>query len=146
MTNHAGLALALSEVSRGAAFGDFDNDGDIDIAVSNNNGPARLLLNQAGSRNHWLEVCLERTQGNRQGLGSRVAVLRLGQKPLWRRGHTDGSYLSANDCRVHFGLGPDAQLEGVVVQWLGGRLEIWEDGSADKFLTLREGSGRPWSK
>jgi enediyne biosynthesis protein E4 len=146
VTSQAGPALALSEVSRGAAFGDVDNDGDIDIAVSNNNGPARLLLNQAGSRNHWLEVCLERTQGNRQGLGSRVAVLRRGQKPLWRRVHTDGSYLSASDCRVHFGLGQGAQLEGVVVQWLGGRLETWEDVSADKFLTLREGSGRPWSK
>jgi hypothetical protein len=145
VTNQMGPALALSEVSRGAAFGDVDNDGDIDIVVSNNNGPARLLLNQAAGRNHWVELCLERTEGNRSGLGSRVAVLRRGQKALWRRCHTDGSYLSANDCRVHFGLGPEAQLEGVVVQWLGGKQEVWDSVQADRILTLREGSGRPWA-
>ena len=105
-TVEAGAALELSEVSRGAAFGDIDNDGDVDILVTNNNGPVRLLLNQIGSRHHWLQVQLEGVQSNRYGVGARVGVQRRGRSTLWRRAHTDGSYLNANDHRVHFGLGP----------------------------------------
>ena len=104
-TARAGAALQLSEVSRGAAFGDIDNDGDVDILVTNNNGPVRLLLNEVGSRRHWLQVQLQGVTSNRYGMGARVGVIRNGKKSLWRRAHTDGSYLSANDHRVHFGLG-----------------------------------------
>jgi enediyne biosynthesis protein E4 len=146
VSSQAGPALALAEVSRGAAFGDIDNDGDIDIVVSNNNGPARLLLNEVGSRYHWLQVRLDRAKGNRYGIGARVGVFREGHKPLWRRAHTDGSYLSANDPRVHFGLGRGAKINSVVVQWPGSKAEAWDGVSADKVLTLREGSGRPWLK
>ena len=137
----AGPALDLSEVSRGTAFGDIDNDGDIDIVVINNNGPARLLLNQIGSRRHWLQVRLEGTRANWHGMGARVGVLREGQRPLWRRAHTDGSYLSANDGRVHFGLGPDPRLKAVVVEWPGAKSEVWNDVDADRIILLREGSG-----
>ena len=136
-------ALALSEVSRGAAFGDIDNDGDVDILVTNNNGPVRLLLNQTGSRTHWLEVRLEGVQDNRAGLGSRVAVLRKGRTPLWRRAHTDGSYLSASDARVHFGLGASPDVDAVVVQWPNGYREMWNDVGADRRITLRQRTGKP---
>src|SRR5204863_3523840 len=118
-SNIAGPAFSLAEVSRGAAFGDIDNDGAIDLIVTNNNGPARLLRNQMGSRNHWLEVKLEAPKTNRFGIGARVTVLRREEKPLWGWAHTGSSYLSASDVRVHFGLGENAQLEGVVVQWPG---------------------------
>jgi hypothetical protein len=141
----AGAALQLSEVSRGAAFGDIDNDGDIDVIVSNNNGPARLLLNEAGSRSHWLVVRLEGVKDNRFGVGARVAALRKGQKPLWRRAGADGSYLSASDSRVHFGLGRDPSLEAVVVQWPGGDKEVWTNVRADSVVTLRQKSGKPWT-
>ena len=141
----AGPALQLLEVSRGAAFGDLDNDGDIDIVVANNNGPVRLLLNQAGSRSHWLEARLEGVKDNRDGAGARVAVIRKDQKPLWRRAHTDGSYLSASDGRVHFGLGPSASLEGVIVHWPGGGQEMWTNVRADTSVKLRQGTGKPWS-
>jgi hypothetical protein len=141
----AGAALQLSEVSRGAAFGDIDNDGDIDVIVANNNGPARLLLNEAGSRSHWLVVRLEGVKDNRFGIGARVAALRKGQKPLWRRAHTDGSYLSASDSRVHFGLGRDPGLEAVVVQWPSGDKEVWTNVRADSAVTLRQKSGKPWT-
>ena len=144
-TARAGAALQLSEVSRGAAFGDIDNDGDVDILVTNNNGPVRLLLNEVGSRRHWLQVQLQGVTSNRYGMGARVGVIRNGKKSLWRRAHTDGSYLSANDHRVHFGLGRDSQVKAVVVHWPGGSSEIWEEIQADQLLTLREGSGRPWS-
>ena len=145
-SEQAGPALQLSEVSRGTAFGDVDNDGDIDVIVSNNNGPARLLLNEVGARQHWLQIRLRGVKSNRDAMGARVGVLREEQRPLWRRAHTDGSYLSANDIRVHFGLGQTPKLKGVMVEWPSGTKEVWHDVSADRILTLREGSGKAGSQ
>jgi len=144
VTGQAGPALALVDVSRGAAFGDLDNDGDIDIVVANNNGPTRLLRNLAGADRHWLTVRLRGARSNRAGQGARVAVLRAGRPMLWRRAHTDGSYLSANDPRVHFGLGADAEVQAVGVVWPDGTREIWRDITGDAFITLQQGGGAAW--
>ncbi len=144
ITDKAGPALELHEVSRGAAFGDIDNDGDIDIVVSNNNGPVRLLSNVGKYANHWLKVLLQRADGTPYGVGSLVGLLQEGKNPLWRRAHTDGSYLSANDGRVHFGLGREAKVTGLVVRWLGGNAEVWTGVDVDEILTLQEGSGKEW--
>jgi len=143
MTGVAGPALALSEVSRGAAFGDVNNDGAIDVVVANNNGPARLLLNQTRSlnHNHWLLVRLEAANGNRFAMGAKVEVRLRGRK-LLRRAHTDGSYLSANDVRVHFGLGDSAKIEKLTVFWPDGRGEEWDRVDADRMVTIRQGTGR----
>ncbi len=143
MTGVAGPAFALSEVSRGAAFGDIDNDGAIDIVVANNNGPARLLLNQARSlnHNHWLLVRLGAAHGNRFAMGAKIE-LGLHGRTIWRRAHTDGSYLSANDVRVHFGLGDDPRIEKLIVYWPDGRREDWERIQADQIVTIRQGTGR----
>jgi hypothetical protein len=139
----AGSALALAEVSRGAAFGDVDNDGDVDVLVTNNNGPVRLLLNETNARHHWLEVRLQGTVDNRQGLGARVGIRRTDGTIRWRRAHADGSYLSSSDPRVHFGLGPTPDIEGVVVHWPGGLREEWRVAGVDRIATLKQGSGRP---
>jgi hypothetical protein len=141
VSGEAGPPFALSEVGRGAAFGDVDNDGRIDIVVSNNNGPLRLLLNETQPRGHWLEVRLQGVKSNRDGIGARVGALRPGQTTLWRRASTDGSYLSASDVRVHFGLG-DLRKTILVVQWPDGLSEKWEDVQGDALITLREGTGK----
>lgn len=142
VTAEAGPSLRLSEVSRGAAFGDVDNDGDIDILVTNNNGPVRLLLNENRSRNRWLTVKLEGVKDNRRGVGARVGVFRKNMAPLWRTAHTDGSYLSAGDIRTHFGLGQHALLDSVVVSWPSGRKESWSDVNLDRIVTLRQNTGK----
>ena len=143
MTEAAGPAFAISEISRGAAFGDINNDGAIDILVANNNGPARLLLNQTHSlnHNHWLLVRLEAASGNRFGIGAKIEVRQRGQK-LLRRAHTDSSYLSANDVRVHFGLGEDAGIERLIVYWPDGSAEAWDRIQADRIVTISHGTGR----
>ena len=92
-------------MSRGAAFGDVDNDGDQDVLITNNNGPARLLINEVGHRNRWLGLRLVGGAGRRDMLGARVGVFRNAGPPLWRRARADGSYASANDPRVLVGLG-----------------------------------------
>ncbi|MDA2927237.1 CRTAC1 family protein [Acidobacteria bacterium AH-259-G07] len=136
----AGPAFQLSEVSRGAAFGDIDNDGDIDIVMTNNKGPVRLFLNQLGSARHWLEVRLR----GAITAGARVAVVRKNRKTLWRRSRKGGSYLSVNDDRVHFGLGSDAGIEAVLVQWPSGDKEMWRNVKADSVITLTRKTGQPW--
>jgi hypothetical protein len=142
VTEAAGPAFALSEVSRGAAFGDIDNDGALDIVVTNNNGPVRLFLNQNRSlnRNHFLLVRLEAIHGNRFAIGATIELRQRGRK-LLRRAHTDSSYLSASDIRVHFGLGENAKIEALVVHWPDGQHEAWDKIQADKIITIRQGTG-----
>lgn len=141
-TSIAGPAFALSEVSRGAAFGDINNDGNVDIVVTNNNGPVRLLLNETGKHNgnHWLQIRLRQSRKNLFGLGARIELQQRARK-LLRRVHTDSSYLSANDSRVHFGLGADPHVERVVVYWPDGSTESWEKIHADTIITLEKGTG-----
>ena len=137
-----GPAFQAEEVSRGAAFGDIDNDGALDIVVTNNNGPVRLLRNQVGRERHWLILKLESLKTNRFAIGARVAVIRHGQDTLWRRIYTDSSYLSANDVRAHFGLWHTTAIDAVLVHWPDGTQERFEGITADRIVTLRQGSGK----
>ncbi|HYX30792.1 MAG TPA: CRTAC1 family protein [Pyrinomonadaceae bacterium] len=129
----------LLAVSRGAAFGDIDNDGDTDVLVTNNNGPAKLFLNQVGNQNHWLGLRLIGRTG-RDMLGARVEIVVSKDKVLWRRARTDGSYLSANDSRVLAGLGSPTRVESVRVHWPDGKSEEWKNLATDKYTTLKEDS------
>ena len=156
----AGPAFARAEVHRGAAFGDVDNDGDVDILVTTNNGPVRLLLNQtltkvsstasrqAGEHHHWLQVRLEQPapRGNRFAVGARIGIERAGKPTLWRRVRSDGSYLSASDLRVHVGLGDSARVDAITVAWPGVGpgpvMERWTNVGVDRLVTLRRGTGQ----
>ncbi len=137
-----GPAFQIEEVSRAAAFGDLDNDGGVDIVVTNNDGPVRLLHNELGARQHWLTVRLESLNANRFGIGARIAVLRRGKPALRRRVHTDGSYLAGNDVRAHFGLGDQPDIEGVLVEWPDHVQERFDGVKPDRIVTLRRGAGR----
>ncbi|MCP4658643.1 MAG: CRTAC1 family protein [bacterium] len=137
--------LGLSEVSRGLALGDVDNDGDSDVLITNSSGPARLLINQVGHRAHWLGLRLLGKEEKRDMLGARIEVSRPGGPPLRRRVRTDGSYMSAHDPRVLVGLGESAQPVRVRVRWPGGRQEEWSEVAVDRYLTLVRGSGRTFT-
>lgn len=143
VTGHAGSVLDLLEVSRGAAFGDIDNDGDTDILVTNNAGPCRLLLNQVDSRNSWLGIRLLGSHSRREETNARVEVLRSDGTSLWRRAHTDGSYCSANDPRILVGLGADTKVAAVRVHWPTGDVEQWTQLEINQYVDLRQGTGKP---
>jgi hypothetical protein len=144
VTSKAGAVFELSEVGRGAAFGDIDNDGDVDVLVGNNSGPVRLLINNVGNRKHWLGLRLVGGSGNRDMLGARVEIVRKDRSKLWRRARADGSYASANDPRVLVGLGDSADPPALVrVHWPSGRSEEWTHVVIDRYTTLKEGTGRP---
>ncbi|MEE8171213.1 MAG: ASPIC/UnbV domain-containing protein, partial [Phycisphaerae bacterium] len=128
---------------RGAAFGDIDNDGDIDVIASYNNGPARLLLNQIGNRNPWLRVRLVGRRSNRDGIGARVTIVYADGRRRHRHVHRDGSYLSASDVRVHFGLGDAGLPNRIVAAWPEGRREWWPVDAVEREIVLTEGDGRP---
>jgi hypothetical protein len=136
----AGAAFARAGISRGAAFGDIDNDGDVDVVVTDNGGPVQLLLNQAvenGGNSHWLSLALRQAGANTFAFGAWVGVERTGQPTLWRRVRSDGSYLSASDPRLHFGLGASPAVTALVIQWPDGERERRTDVAADTQLTLR---------
>ena len=155
VSRRAGAVFELSEVSRGTAFGDIDNDGDQDVLITNNSGRARLLINNVGHRNRWLGLRLvggstvptldpepsRRVEG-RDMLGARVGVFRDTGPPLWRRAHTDGSYASASDPRVLVGLGEATIVRRVRVIWPSGQVEDFADVTVDRWQTLTEGTGK----
>ena len=141
VTERAGKVFDLVETSRGAAFGDLDNDGDTDVVVTNGAGPVRLLVNDIGQRRHWVGLRLVGGNMSRDMVGTRVAIVRTRGPVLWRRARADGSYGSANDPRVVVGLGESAEAPRVRVIWPSGETEEWASVPIDRYTTLRQGEG-----
>ena len=141
VTERAGAVFRQADVSRGAAFGDIDNDGDIDVVVGTASGPLRLFVNNVGQRKHWIGLRLVGQQTRRDMLGARVAIVRSDGVTVWRRSRSDGSYASANDPRVLAGLGDSSTPPTVRVLWPDGRAEQWRGVAIDRYTTLQQGSG-----
>jgi enediyne biosynthesis protein E4 len=136
----AGLRGLPLHSARGAAYCDYDNDGDLDIVVSNIDDPPQLLRNEGGNRRHWLEMQLKSTRSNRDAIGALVKV-RTGDLIQWDRVRTGGSYISGNDLRLHFGLGDADAADGIEIRWPSGATEKLERVGSNRILTIEEGKG-----
>jgi hypothetical protein len=136
------MGLADKWVSRSIAFSDFDNDGDIDAAVSNMDQSPSLYRNEGGNRaGHWLVLGLEGTASNRSAIGSRVTVETESGKQL-REVRGGASYQATNDFRVHFGLGVNETVDRLSVKWPNGKVEAFQKVKANRHYQLKEGSGQ----
>jgi enediyne biosynthesis protein E4 len=138
-TQESGTGPLTPHSSRGAAFGDFDNDGDVDILVFNMNEAPSLLRNDYSGPNRWLELKLEGTTSNRAALGAIVRVRANGRTEA-QTVVSQASYYSHNDLRLHFGLGSAAAAETVEIRWPSGRVETWKDVRGGRVVTIKEGA------
>jgi len=140
VSNKLGPDMQKPHVSRGAAKGDFDNDGDLDILVSSCGGKPQLLRNDGGNANHWLEILLIGTKSNRDGVGARIKVT-AGDLVVYDQRKGGMSYQSAQDPRLHFGLGEHTQVDAVEIVWPSGTVSKIEKLKSDQIIAVKEGVG-----
>ena len=142
VTARLGGDLSRPRVSRAAAFGDYDNDGDIDVLINNNGQAAELLRNDSGNRNHWLQVRLIGTKSNRDGVGARVKVT-AGELVQYEQRKGGMSYQAAHDPRLHFGLGGRTRVDRIEVRWPSGAMDEITDVNVDRVVVVKEGTSPP---
>jgi len=140
VSDQLGPDFQIPCVSRGAAVGDFDNDGDLDILVSNNGGAPQLLRNDGGNTNHWLQILLIGTRSNRDGVGARLKIS-AGDLTLYEQKKGGMSYQSAQDPRLHFGLGNRTKVDLIEIRWPSGSVTRLNDIACDRILAVKEGVG-----
>jgi enediyne biosynthesis protein E4 len=137
-----GRAFQQAMVGRGAACGDFDNDGDLDLLIMSNNGPARLLRNDGGNQNNLLRIKTVGTASNRDGIGAKVTLKLADQRNLWGVVKTGSSYCSQSELLLTFGLGKLDKVASVEIAWPSGRVDTLADVAANQMITVQEGKGQ----
>jgi len=133
----SGRAVLERKSSRGAAFGDFDNDGDIDVLIMNMGEPPSLLRNDSKTTNHWIGIKLEGTKSNRSAIGAVVTVEAGGRKQV-QTVLSQSSFISQNDFRLHFGLGGVSSAGTIRINWPSGHTQTVAGGATDRYITVRE--------
>lgn len=140
VSQRSGAWFSTRHLGRGAAFGDIDNDGDVDILLAQNSEPPALLRNDGGNRNHWVAIKAVGTRSNRSAIGTKIYVTAGGRKQF-SEVRSAYSYGSANDLRVHFGLGSATRIDTLEVVWTTGKKEIFKNLPVNRELTVVEGRG-----
>ena len=140
VSSKAGPGIAAENIARGCAFGDFDNDGDVDVIVNNLDGPPSLLRNDRGNSNNWIMIKCIGTRSNRSAIGTRVKVT-SGEHSQIDEVMSGSSYYSQNDFRLHFGLGRATHADGVELTWPSGVKESFRDLPANHLFILQETKG-----
>jgi enediyne biosynthesis protein E4 len=138
----SGDGLALKRSSRGAAFDDLDNDGDIDVVILNSRREPTLLRNDSPARNHWIQIRLRGTRSNRDGIGARIKVV-AGDLTQVDEVHSGRGYQSHYGMYPHFGLGQRTRIDRIEVRWIGGGTDVLEGVEVDRLLQITEGRSRP---
>jgi hypothetical protein len=136
----SGPGVLVERSARGCAFGDFDNDGDLDVVVNNINDLPTLLRNDLKSANHWIKIKCVGTVSNRSAIGARARVIAGGRTQV-EEVQSGSSYISQNDLRLHFGLGSATVADRVEIRWPNGKLESFRNLAADRIYKIVEGSG-----
>jgi len=136
----SGPGILLKKCSRGVAFADFDNDGNMDVVINNINDFPTLLKNEGGNRNHWIEIKTVGTKSNRAGIGTRVEVVTGGHAQV-DEVRSGGSYLSQSDLSLHFGVGRETKIDLLDLRWPSGMVDQVRNLPADRVITVKEGVG-----
>ncbi|MCG9129228.1 CRTAC1 family protein [Candidatus Poribacteria bacterium] len=134
------LARFTNTVGRAASFGDYDNDGDIDVFLNHSNQSAKLLRNDGGNTQNWIIINAIGTKSNRSGIGTKIYV-KTEELSLYREIHSGSSYLSQNDLRSHFGLGNNTTIETLELHWTSGKKDFFRNIKSNQILTIKEGYG-----
>jgi hypothetical protein len=142
ISEKAGKGITTATSARGLAIGDLWNDGRLSAVIINMGAPPSLMVNQIRNKNHWIGIKTVGTKSNHDGIGARVTV-KLGQRSLVDEVRSGSSYNSNSDVRLHFGLGDATKVDSIHVRWPSGLTEEFQVPAVDKFLTLKEGSGKP---
>jgi hypothetical protein len=140
VSQRAGAAVMSPNPSRGAAFGDYDNDGDVDILINSVNGPPELLRADSLNQNNWIKIKLIGVKSNRDGIGARIKCVTEGGSQI-DEVRSGGSYYSQNDLRIHFGLGKNQRVESLEISWPGGKVDTFRNLTANQLVVVKEGQG-----
>jgi hypothetical protein len=146
VTQSGGSGITTPNASRGCAFGDFDNDGDVDVAVNTNNGYPQLLRCDSKLKNNWIKIRTIGVKSNRSGIGARIKITSRGEGEKSSRTQIDevrsgGGYISQSDLRIHFGLGKAEKVDTIEVHWPSGQVDTMKDVPANRLIYVKEGIG-----